>query len=108
MAAKKAGKKAGKKAAGRKVASKKATAKKSATKKAATRKAAKGSARKAAQPAATPVVVASRVKDAVRSQDVRVSGDFVDALDGHVNEVLGRAVERARANNRSTLRPEDL
>ena len=50
------------------------------------------------------------VKSAVRERlkDMRASGDFFEALDKHVAEELTRAVARAKANGRKTLRPEDL
>jgi len=50
------------------------------------------------------------VKSAVRShlKGMRASGDFFKALDKHVGEVLVKAVSRAKANGRKTLRPEDL
>ena len=108
-AAKKAtAKKATKKAATKKAATKKATAKKAATK---TTTAKRATAKKAtAKPAAdtTSVVVASKVKEAVKGQDVRMSGDFVDALNAEVNETIAKAVARAKGNNRGTVRPQDL
>ncbi|HLC39632.1 MAG TPA: DUF1931 domain-containing protein [archaeon] len=50
------------------------------------------------------------VKSAVRShlKGMRSSGDFLKALDKHVGEELVKAVSRAKANGRKTLRPEDL
>jgi len=50
------------------------------------------------------------VKSAVRERlkDMRASGDFFEALDKHLADELTRAVARAKANGRKTLRPEDL
>ena len=50
------------------------------------------------------------VKSAVRSalKGMRASGDFFKALDKHLSEELGKAIARAKANGRKTLRPEDL
>ena len=50
------------------------------------------------------------VKSAVRTElkDMRASGDFLEALDKHIAKELAKAVERAKANGRKTLRPEDL
>ena len=95
--AKKAAKKSTKKAA-----AKKSTAKKS------TKKAAKQSTATAASADDVQLVVASRIKEAARAADIRVAGDFADAFNAEVNEVLQRAIARAKANNRSTLRPGDL
>jgi len=39
---------------------------------------------------------------------MRASGDFFTALDKHVADELAKAVARAKANGRKTLRPEDL
>jgi histone H3/H4 len=39
---------------------------------------------------------------------MRASGDFFKALDKHLADELVRAVARAKANGRKTLRPEDL
>ncbi len=99
--AKKSAKKATKKAA--KKTAKKATAKKT-TKKATSKKTAK----KATAAAASPVVVASKVKERLRQQDARMSGEFVDALNSEVDELIGRAIQRAQDNGRSTVRPQDL
>jgi hypothetical protein len=124
---------AAKKATAKKATAKKATAKKSTAKKSTAKKAtgaakkatgaakkATGAAKKAtrtakkatkkAVAAATGgnVVVASKVKEAIRGQDVRMSSEFVEALNEHVNEVIARATERAKSNGRSTVRPGDL
>ena len=50
------------------------------------------------------------VKSAVRAslKGMRASGDFLEALDKHLADELEKAVARAKANGRKTLRPEDL
>jgi histone H3/H4 len=50
------------------------------------------------------------VKSAVRTRlkGMRASGDFFRALDKHVADELAKAIARAKANGRKTLRPEDL
>jgi len=50
------------------------------------------------------------VKSAVRTRlkGMRASSDFFDALDKHLADELTKAVARAKANGRKTLRPEDL
>ena len=52
------------------------------------------------------LIVRSKVKQACKG--VRLSGDFYDALDKKVDEILKEAAVRAKKNNRSTLRPHDL
>lgn len=54
------------------------------------------------------LTVASRVKDHVKSADLRSDGNLPDAVNGHVQAILVEAIERARANGRSTVRPYDL
>jgi len=46
------------------------------------------------------------VKDAL--SDHHVSGDFYDALNEEVAELLDDAGERAEANDRKTVQPRDL
>jgi hypothetical protein len=50
------------------------------------------------------------VKSAVHTylKDMRASGDFLEALDKHIASELSKAIARAKANGRKTLRPEDL
>jgi len=55
-----------------------------------------------------PLVVASKVKAYVRSQDMMSSSDAVAALSEQVYKILDGAVARAKANRRSTVRPQDL
>ncbi len=109
--AKKAAKKApAKKAAAKKSTAKKATAKKAAAKKAPAKKAAgKRTARKATASASKEnLVVASKLRDAIRSKDIRMAGDLVDALNDEVHALVDKAVARAKGNNRGTVRPSDL
>ena len=54
------------------------------------------------------VVVGSKVKEAIKSHGVRCSGDMVEALNAHVLGILDGAVARCQANNRGTVRPQDL
>lgn len=53
-------------------------------------------------------IVLARIHELVRARDKRVSDKFLVALSEHVEQVIGKAVERAVANGRSTLRPEDI
>jgi histone H3/H4 len=54
------------------------------------------------------VTVASRVRSVISDADLRVDGSLPDAINGHVEGMLEEAIERARANGRSTVRPYDL
>ena len=106
--AKKAAKKAPAKKAAKKAPAKKA-AKKAPAKKAAKKTAKKSTAKKATSSSAdVQLVVASRIKEAARANDIRVAGDFADAFNAEVNDVLQRAINRAKGNGRGTLRPGDL
>jgi histone H3/H4 len=53
------------------------------------------------------VVRKSKVKELVGT-DFRVSADFYDALNEHVQKTLVQAKQRAQKNDRKTLRPHDL
>ena len=76
---------------------------------AARKKKKKARARRAAKKApALNVVVGSKVKETIKGQGIRCSGDLVEALNSHVQGVLTAAVGRAKANKRGTVRPQDL
>jgi histone H3/H4 len=53
-------------------------------------------------------VVESKVKEQIKAADMNCSGDFCDALDKKVEQVVMRAIERAKSNDRKTVRPGDL
>lgn len=55
-----------------------------------------------------PLVVGSKVKAFIKSKKCMCSGDLLGALTGKVAEILTGAVERAKKNKRSTVRPHDL
>jgi hypothetical protein len=57
---------------------------------------------------ADSVVVTSKLKEAVKGLDLRMSGDVPDAVNAKVQEMLRAAAKRAKENGRSTLRPYDL
>jgi len=66
-------------------------------------------AKKAAKCAAKePLVVASKVRAYIKSQGGLTSGELLEALNGKVYCVLGKAIERAKANKRSTVKAQDL
>ncbi|NLE30497.1 MAG: hypothetical protein GX629_12605 [Phycisphaerae bacterium] len=54
------------------------------------------------------LVVASKVKNYVRSKKMMTSTDAVAALSDKIYELLDVAIERCKANKRSTLKPHDL
>ena len=54
------------------------------------------------------VVVGSKVKEAIKRENIRCSGDLIEALNTHVQTTLKAAVGRAKANKRGTVRPQDL
>ena len=54
------------------------------------------------------LVVASKVKAALREQDVNVGEGSVEALNGLVQWYIVQAAMRAKANGRKTVRPHDF
>lgn len=50
------------------------------------------------------------VKSAVKNEldEMNVAGDFDDALDEEVRELLADAAQRAQDNDRKTIQPRDL
>lgn len=54
------------------------------------------------------VIVASKIKDAIREAGCQSSGDLVEAISEKVHDLLEAAVERAKQNGRATVRPYDL
>ncbi|MCZ7648394.1 MAG: hypothetical protein M5U26_24570 [Planctomycetota bacterium] len=54
------------------------------------------------------LVVGSKVKNYVKAKGLKSSGDLVDALSACVACCLDKASDRAKANKRSTVRPNDL
>ncbi len=54
------------------------------------------------------LVVASKVKTYIKSKKMMTSSDAVGALSDKVRAILDEAVARAKANRRSTVKPQDL
>ncbi len=52
------------------------------------------------------LVVRSKIKEYAKGMNV--SGDFADSLSKEVERLIARAAERAKENNRSTIKPRDL
>lgn len=57
---------------------------------------------------ADSLVVNSKLKEAVKAHDLRMDSSLGDALNDKISGILEEAAERAKANNRGTLRPHDL
>ena len=77
-------------------------------KKKATKKTAKKKTTKKAAPVMEMVLVGSKVKEALRAQDVNVGEGTLDALNEMVHWHLTQAAQRAQANGRKTTRPHDV
>ena len=54
------------------------------------------------------LVVGSKVKAYIKAKDMRCAGETIDALSAKVSCLLNKAVERAKANKRSTVQSQDL
>ncbi len=54
----------------------------------------------------TNYIVASAVREL--AGDFRVSGEFLEALDTAVEDIVEAAIERAQENGRATVRPYDV
>ena len=54
----------------------------------------------------TYIVVKSQIKDLVG--ELQVSGDFAEALDKKVKEIIKQAITRAKDNGRRTVMSKDL
>ena len=53
-------------------------------------------------------LVQSKLKEYIASQDCRTAGDAVDALSLEVAVLIDKAVERTKANGRSTVKATDF
>lgn len=53
-------------------------------------------------------VVGSKVKALIKEKGGNTAGDFVDALSTEIEGMVAKAVERAKANGRKTVRANDL
>ena len=54
------------------------------------------------------LVVGSKIKVLIKAHNMKCSGDLMDAISATLAETLSKAVARAQANKRSTIRPCDL
>lgn len=53
-------------------------------------------------------VVASKVKELLKKQDMMTAGDLMDALSAHIEAAVKKAASRAKENGRKTVRACDL
>ena len=76
----------------------------------AKKKVAKKAAKETAQKCSCKevLVVASKVKAYVKSKGMMSSSDSIAALSCRVYCLLDAAIERTKANRRSTVKPQDL
>ena len=54
------------------------------------------------------LVVGSKIKALIKAHNMKCSGDLMDAVSASISDILAKAVVRAKANKRSTVRPSDL
>ncbi len=52
--------------------------------------------------------VQSRVKEIIGDSDLRMSGDFIEALNEKAGSFIVDAITRAEANERKTVRASDI
>lgn len=65
-------------------------------------------AAKGAKKSGEILIVASKMKDAIRSNDCNVAGDAIDFLNAKVHAIIEGAVKRAQDNGRKTVRGYDF
>lgn len=53
------------------------------------------------------LVVQSKVKDYIKGKGCQTSGTFIEALSKKVQQLCAEAVERAKGNNRATVKDRD-
>ncbi len=54
------------------------------------------------------LVVASKIKAAIKAAGCNTGGDAVDAINGYVHWLVEQAAKRAEANGRKTVRGHDI
>jgi histone H3/H4 len=55
-----------------------------------------------------PLVVASKVKAYIKKKKMMSSGEAVEALNESLYDIIDEAVERTKANRRSTVKAQDV
>lgn len=72
------------------------------------KKATKAAAPKAAAASNEMLLVASKVRAAVKAADCNFAGDAIEALNGYVGWLIQQATKRAKENGRKTVRGHDF
>lgn len=54
------------------------------------------------------LVVASKVKAFIKSKGCMTSSDSISAISDKIYELIETAIQRTKANRRSTVKPQDL
>jgi len=54
------------------------------------------------------LIVASKVRAYIKSKKMMTSSDALGAISDRVYCMLDKAIERTKANRRSTIKPQDL
>lgn len=57
---------------------------------------------------ASDLCVKSKIKEAIKTQELNCAGDVFDALDSILNEAINQGAARARANGRKTVKGHDI
>ncbi len=59
-------------------------------------------------PSKESLVVASKVKAYIKSQEMMTSSEAIDALNDVIYALLDKAIARAKGNRRTTIKAQDL
>lgn len=54
------------------------------------------------------VINKKAIKDLYNSQEIRLAGDTLEALEQEINIIVSKSIERAKKNNRKTVMSYDL
>ena len=54
------------------------------------------------------LVVASKIREYVKSNDCNTSGEFIGELSNTVYDLIDKAIDRAQGNNRKTVKAKDV
>ena len=54
------------------------------------------------------LVVASKIREYVKSNDCNTSGEFIGELSNTVYDLIDKAISRAQGNNRKTIQAKDV
>ena len=54
------------------------------------------------------LVVASKIREYVKSNDCNTSGEFIGELNNTVYDLIDKAIDRAQGNNRKTIQTKDI